>query len=257
MNLKQGEAYLVEAENALNRFTLFGFGKQQKLEDAALSFKNAGHQFNLAGSFDRAAAAFMKCVQVLEQLPEPDDSDVDILVKAATCYKMANNPTDAVKVLKRVIQIVSAKGQVGARYWKEIAETVEGGPETIDAYETAARMFELENKPSQSNACLIKVAELSMDNPKKAADIFEKIGKYCMSTTLGQFSAKNYLLQALICFLAIGNKVQVANKLEEYRNVDYSFAASREHDFIQALLQVSSFSFFCGIFFLPNRVRRR
>jgi alpha-soluble NSF attachment protein len=102
-------------------------------------------------------------------------------------------------------------------------------------------MFERDNKKSNANTCMLKVATFSAEKSEhllKAAKIFEDIANENLSSRLGAFSAKGYFLQALLCHLALGDQVQVRNKLEEYKNLDYSFGSSREEDFITKLIEV-------------------
>ena len=61
---------------------------------------------------------------------------------------------------------------------------------------------------------------------------------YLLVPCAGKFSAKGYFLQSLLCHLAQGDAVQVTVKLEQCKNADYTFGASRECGFIEKLLEV-------------------
>ena len=241
----KGESFLAEAQKALNRTTIFGFGKQQKYEDAADFFTKAGNAFKLANEWDRAGKAFLDCAKAW-QLAGDNKSDVcNAYVEAGNCFKKSN-PVAAVEAFNQAIEMYNENGRFGmsARYYKEIAEIFEAdhNPQSAgEAYEHAAKMFEQDKKQSNANSCMLKVAQFASEagQLKKAADIYESIGKESMSSRLGQYSAKGYFLQALLCYLATGDAVQVSNKVEEYKNADYSFGASRECDFIVKLAQVS------------------
>jgi alpha-soluble NSF attachment protein len=241
---RNGEGYVAEAHKALNRSTIFGFGKQQKYEDAADLFTKAGNAFKLSNQWQSAGDAFLQSSEAWMQAGDNKTDAVNQIVEAGNCYKKIN-PVDAVKAFQRAIEHYNENGRFGssARYWKEIAEIFEADHNTssaADAYEHAAQMFERDNKKSNANTCMLKVATFSSEKGDllKAAKIFEDIAKESLSSRLGAFSAKGYFLQALLCHLALGDQVQVRNKLEEYKNLDYSFGSSREADFITKLIEV-------------------
>lgn len=249
MNSKsKGESYIQEARKALNRSTIFGFGKQQKYEDAADNFTKAGNAFKLANAFEEAGRAFLECSKAWEQTGENKSDVVNALVEAGNCFKKVN-PVAAVEAFQNAIELYNDSGRMGmsARYYKEIAEIFEADHNTnsaMEAYEQAARMFALDKKQSNSNTCMLKVAQYASEGGdlKKAAGIYESIGQESMTSRLGQYAAKGYFMQSLLCYLAMGDAVQVNNKIEEYKNADYSFGASRECDFIQKLTKVTAAS---------------
>lgn len=236
-----------EGRKALNRTTIFGFGRQQKYEDAADYFTKAGNAYKLAGAMDDAGNAFLECANAYEQAGDNKNDVVNAFVEAGNCFKKTN-PVSAVTAFQKAIELYNDSGRVGmsARYYKEIAEIFETDHNlagAMEAYEQAAKMFELDKKQSNSNTCMLKVAQFSSESGdlRKAAGIFESIAKESMSSRLGQYSAKGYLLQALLCFLAMGDAVQVNNKLNDYKNIDFSFSASRECDFVQKLNKVKKY----------------
>eukprot|EP00595_Chromulina_sp_UTEXLB2642_P002300 CAMPEP_0196765250 /NCGR_PEP_ID=MMETSP1095-20130614/7881_1 /TAXON_ID=96789 ORGANISM="Chromulina nebulosa, Strain UTEXLB2642" /NCGR_SAMPLE_ID=MMETSP1095 /ASSEMBLY_ACC=CAM_ASM_000446 /LENGTH=108 /DNA_ID=CAMNT_0042122979 /DNA_START=509 /DNA_END=835 /DNA_ORIENTATION=+ len=57
-----------------------------------------------------------------------------------------------------------------------------------------------------------------------------------MESRLGSYSAKGYLFQSLLCLLAAGDSVAVNQKLDAYKDIDYSFGSSRECGFIEKLV---------------------
>ncbi len=240
----KGDAYMAEARKALNRTTIFGFGKQQKYEDAADNFTKAGNAYKLANAFEEAGNAFLECATAWEQVGDNKSDIVNSMVEAGNCFKKVN-PISAINAFQKAIELYNDSGRVGmsARYYKEIAEIFEADhnlSSAMEAYEQAAKLFELDKKQSNSNTCMLKVAQYASEcgDLKKAASIFESIGRESMTSRLGQYAAKGYFLQSLLCFLAMGDAVQVTNKIDAFKNADYSFAASRECDFIQKLAKV-------------------
>jgi len=134
---------------------------------------------------------------------------------------------------------------MSARYYKELAELNESNKDIDQAlanYENAANLFSGDNKKQAATECNLKIAELSseMGNYHHAAGIFEESGRASMQTNLGKYSAKGYLFRSLLCHLAAGDTVAVRQKTEAFKSVDFSFASSRECDFIEKLVEVNN-----------------
>lgn len=243
----KGDAFIAEAQRALNRTTIFGFGKAQKYEDAAEAFVKAGNAYKLANLWQSSGDAFIQAAEAWHQRGESATEVINALVEAGNSYKRIN-PVDAVKAFERAIEMYNENGRFGmsARYCKEIAEILEGDHNdegACNAYERAAQMFEHDNKKSNANTCLLKVATYKSEHDElsKAVDIFESIGKESLSSRLGAYSAKTYFFQSLLCCLAMGDNVLVSKKNDEYKNADFSFGTSRESEFVAKLLKVNKY----------------
>lgn len=59
-----------------------------------------------------------------------------------------------------------------------------------------------------------------------------------MGSRLGQYSAKSHFMMCLLCHLALGDAVAVQQKLDAFKNVDFSFSTARECEFITKLVEV-------------------
>ena len=70
-----------------------------------------------------------------------------------------------------------------------------------------------------------------------AMEIYEDIAKSSMESSLLKFNAKNHLLNAGICALATKDMVLVQMKWDEFQDIDYTFADSREGRFLQQMNQ--------------------
>jgi len=239
----KGDAFIAEAHKALNRTTIFGFGKAQKYDDAAEAFLKAGNAYKLANLWQSSGDAFLKASEAWQERGDSQSEIINSLVEAGNAFKKIS-PIDAVKAFERAIAMYNDNGRFGmsARYYKEIGEIFEtdhNQDAACAAFEKAAEMFEHDNKKSNANTCLLKVATFASERGdlSKAIGIFESIGKESLSSRLGAYSAKNYFFQSLLCCLAGGDNVQVNKKIEEYKNLDYSFGSSRECEFSVRLLK--------------------
>lgn len=242
----KGDGYVIEANKTLSKtsiLSVFGMGKSQKYEDAADLFTKAGNAYKLANQWQSAGNAFLKASECLRNSDSANDA-LNSLVEAGNCFKKVS-PEDAVRTFLDVIALYNDNGRFGmsAKYYKEIAEMCEtdNNPNgAMENFQLAADMFMNDNKKQNANQCLLKVATLASNDKQlgRAADIFENIGREAMESKLGQYSAKGYFFQSLLCHLASGDTVSVRNKLDAYKSVDYSFQSSRECGFIEKLLEV-------------------
>lgn len=140
----KGDFFLAEADKALKRTTLFGFGKSQKYEDAAAAFTKAGNAFKLANLWESAGEAFLKAADCLEHENETSDA-TNKLVEAANSYKKIN-PVKAIKTFNRVIELYNDAGKFSqsARYYQEVAEIYEADENfkgAMEAYQQAANLM--------------------------------------------------------------------------------------------------------------------
>jgi alpha-soluble NSF attachment protein len=85
-----------------------------------------------------------------------------------------------------------------------------------------------------ANKLYLKVADLAaLDSDYyTAVTQFEKVATTSISNNLMKWSVKDYLLKAGICLLAINDPVQINRSLEKYRDLDPTFASTREHQLL-------------------------
>ena len=144
MAASKGDSFLAEADRALNRSTIFGFGKAQKYEDATEAFTKAGNAFKLASLWESAGEAFLKAAECLKHQNEMADS-ANKLVEAGNCFKKSN-PVKAIKVFNRVIEINNEAGKFSqsSRYYQEVGEIYESDNNVkgaMEAYQQAADLL--------------------------------------------------------------------------------------------------------------------
>lgn len=80
-----GDKYLIEGQKALDRITIFGFGKQQKYEDAIAAFIKAGNAFKLSKDWHSAGEAFIKAAKAQKELDLQGDA-CNSYVEAGGCF---------------------------------------------------------------------------------------------------------------------------------------------------------------------------
>ena len=60
------------------------------------------------------------------------------------------------------------------------------------------------------------------------------MGTAALENRLLQYNAKGQFMNALLCYMAMGDEVAVKQKLDQYKAADYTFADARECKFVEA-----------------------
>jgi alpha-soluble NSF attachment protein len=76
---------------------------------------------------------------------------------------------------------------------------------------TQADMFDGEDQTSQTNACLLKVAQFSaqIEKYEQAIALYEKVAGKSIDNNLLKYSVKGYFFRAGLCHLALGDTVSI------------------------------------------------
>jgi len=240
----RAKTFLASAEKTLNKFSFFGSGS--KYEDAAELFQKAGNCFKVSQAFQDAGDAYVKAAELFENKLSSSHEASAALMNAGNCYKSVNPPA-AIQAFRSAIGHWTEAGRFNqaAKMTKEIAEMYESDGnvgEAIENYHQAATFFETENSKSQGNACQAKVAELcsaALDPPdlKRAADIYERLGRACLDSALIKYNAKGHFVCCIFCLLALGDSVAARMKLDSFGAADFSFLDSREGKLCTELIQ--------------------
>lgn len=92
-----------------------------------------------------------------------------------------------------------------------------------------------------ANKNWLKVAELSAITEKhdyyKSIEIFERVAQKSISSNLMRYSVKEYLLKAGLCHMATGDIISAQRAFEKYRDIEPSFATTREHQLLVDLTE--------------------
>lgn len=90
---------------------------------------------------------------------------------------------------------------------------------------------------SLANKLFLKVADLAALEADyyRAIANYEKVATSSVSNNLMKWSVKDYFLKAGICILATGDMVAMRQALEKYRDMDNTFASTREHQLLMDL----------------------
>ncbi|KAL1850898.1 vesicular-fusion protein S17 [Paecilomyces lecythidis] len=230
-------------QGASGGFSLFG-GRTEKYESAADLYTQAANAFRAQKQNKEAGLAFEKAAAIQTQnLNEPDDA-ANTLQEAFKVYRKTD-PEDAARVLSSAIQHYVGRGNfrraaTQQQYLAEVYETEIGDmKKALDAYEKAAEWFDSDNAEALANKHFLKVADLAAieGDYYKSIEQYERVGKSSINNNLMKWSVKDYFLKAGICHLASGDLVATNRALESYRDIDPTFASTREHQLLVDLVQ--------------------
>jgi len=225
------------ASSAGGGFSLFG-GREEKWQNAADLYIQAANAFRMQNQNKEAGQAFERAAAIqTNQLKEPDDA-ANTLTDAFKVYKK-NDPADAARCLDIAINHYTSKGNFrrAATQKEHLAEVyIELGDtkRAIESFDLAASWFENDNAEALANKLYLKVADLAAlaEDYYKAIENFEKVSKSSVSNQLMKWSVKDYFLKAGLCHLAVGDMVATNRALESYRDLDPTFATTREHQLL-------------------------
>lgn len=180
------------------------------------------------------------------ELRRPMDM-ANTLTEAYKVYKSAKQYPEAARVLQKAISYYTTTGNFrrAATHQQNLAELYEqfykppDNAKALAAYETAANWFESDNAGALANKLYLKVAEISAlegDYPR-AVEQFERVAKSSIDSNLMKWSVKEYFLKAGICRLAVGDNIATRRALQQYKEMDNSFASQRECMLLTDLVQ--------------------
>ena len=85
-----------------------------------------------------------------------------------------------------------------------------------------------------ANKLFLKVADLAAleSDYFKSVELYEKVATASVANNLMKWSVKDYFLKSGMCLLAIGDMVTTNRAFEKYRDMDPTFASTREHQLL-------------------------
>ncbi|MCJ1457590.1 vesicular-fusion protein S17 [Mycoblastus sanguinarius] len=212
-----------------------------------------------------AGLAFERAASIQsDKLNEPDDA-ANTLQEAYKSYRKTE-PEEAARCLQSAIDHYTSKGvslgspthihsedcinsnivknfrraATQAQNLAEIYEIEIGDPKrAIAAYDTAAGWFESDHAEALANKLFLKVADLAAieGDYNKSIQNYEGVARSAVNNNLMKWSVKDYFLKAGMCHLASNDMVATSRALGSYRDLDPTFASTREHQLLVDLSQ--------------------
>ncbi|KAB8346110.1 hypothetical protein FH972_023158 [Carpinus fangiana] len=228
------------ASGASGGFSFFG-GRTEKYERAAELYTQAANSFRLQKQGKEAGLAFERAAAIqINNLQEPDDA-ANTYQEAFKSYK-ATDPEDAIRVLQLAVTHYTLKGNFrrAATQQQNVAECLEAiigdNKRAIDAYEKVGECLTCD---SLANKAFLKLADLSAEegNYQRSIENYEKVARSSLNSNLMKWSVKEYFLKAGICHLTSGDMVATKRAIEQYTEMDPTFASTRECKLLNDLVE--------------------
>ncbi|KAL8208229.1 hypothetical protein R6Q57_007641 [Mikania cordata] len=234
--IAKGEDLEKQAEKKLKGWAFFG----SKHEDAADLYEKAANFYKIGKSWDQAGAVYVKLAECFLKLDSKHEA-ANAYADAGHCYKKTSS-TECISHLEKALDLFMEIGRLGmsARYCKEIAELYEQEQNLEKAmvyYDKAVDLYQGEEVNSSANQCRLKIAQYAaeLEQYQKAIEIYEDIARQALNNNLLKYGVRGHLLNAGICQLCKGDVVAITNALDNYQDLDPTFAGSREYKLLSAL----------------------
>ena len=210
-------------------------------------YRKAGHLFKAELNLEEAAKAYKKAA---EWYLEDDDCHhfaATVFIEAAHCYN-GFQYEEAVKCIQQAVDIFIAGGHfsIAAKNVEEIAEICEANKDLDNAFihfKKAAQLYEGEQATSRANVCWTMVAKLAAVlycDYAEAIEIFEKIAKRSLTSSLLKWGAKKFFFSAAVCYLANEDITGAEQALVRYGEWDTTFPMQPEYKFAHKLTVATS-----------------
>lgn len=218
-------------------------GGFDKYEEAADLYREAANGFRLQRDALSAGQAYEKAAEALKK-SEIKDSAASALVDAYKSYRK-EYPQDAARVLQEAINLFTKRGgfRRAADYEMDLGAIYETDLKDLDgaitAYGNAGEWYYQDNAEALSNKAFLKLADIAALNGdyRTSYDKLEQVAKNSLNNSLSKWSLKDYFLKAGLCHLAENDMVASEKAVEQYIDMDPSFASTREYKLLEALIQ--------------------
>ncbi|KAG9395766.1 NSF attachment protein [Carpediemonas membranifera] len=240
---KKAYEYLRQAEKTGKKKLGLLPPSSTSLEDRAELFQSAGNQFKIASNYLRAGECLLQAAEAFAKAKSSAQSN-QMYAKAATCFKQAGNAGQAAKCLERAVDAALDAGQFfkAANILKDIGVSYRDAGDfdnALENFERAAEYFASEGSETNANQWRLEAADIRAMNKDYivAIDTYEEVARSATGNNLTKWSAKDYLLRALITALAMPDVELARQNLSIYADIDHTLPGSREYKFIEKLIE--------------------
>eukprot|EP00803_Ostreobium_quekettii_P007256 evm.model.scf_4532.1 EVM.evm.TU.scf_4532.1 scf_4532:2310-6252(-) len=234
----KANALIEKANKKLKGWSMFG--SSTKYEDAAELLTSAANHLKLAKAWKECGDVHKQLAGIHNKLGSQHEEASSWVEAGKALMKIPSD--DGIMCLNNAVEIYTDMGRLNqaARYLRDIAEQLEKQAQfesSIEFYVKAADLFMTEDSNSEANKCRLKVAlfKAKSGNYKEAVEVFEDVARQAVEHNLLKYSAKGHLLNAGLCRLCYEDPEKFPAMLDRYKELDISFAGSRECNLLQQL----------------------
>ncbi|KAL8254295.1 hypothetical protein R6Q59_032516 [Mikania micrantha] len=247
--IAKGEDLEKQAEKKLKGWAFFG----SKHEDAADLYEKAANFYKIGKSWDQAGAVYVKLAECILKLDSKHEA-ASAYADAGHCYKKTSS-TECISHLEKALDLFMEIGRLGmsARYckfslliliiFKNVKNQIvifllnRSNRVLTGTNFASPNLYQGEEVNSSANQCRLKIAQYAaeLEQYQKAIEIYEDIARQALNNNLLKYGVRGHLLNAGICQLRKGDVVAITNALDNYQDLDPTFAGSREYKLLSAL----------------------
>jgi alpha-soluble NSF attachment protein len=242
-NNLRAEKYIKDAHQLKSKWVLFEYQKLDNWEKAARLYEEAGNILRVQQQMTEAAEAFRLAADTYVAINKPHDAGNNYY-KMGHCCK--HDPARFIHYMSIALKLYKDAGKITltmCNVAKEIAEVSECNilnmEQTINAYEEAAELYDLEGRTMETRKCLTKVAELSaqIENYDRAIEIYTSLVFMTIQKSALRFGVPGILFNLLLCHLAQEDIIGAQRCVEKSKNEHPLFIGSRECKFIESIME--------------------
>ncbi|KAI9479301.1 vesicular-fusion protein S17 [Coemansia sp. RSA 989] len=212
-----------------------------KYDEAGELYEQAANQFKISSKMREAGEAMLKAARMSLELKDSHDA-AQRFITASKAFKKVH-PEQAISALTEAVNILKADGKFrrAAAQENEIGEISEKAMDlerAMRSYEQAGQWYADEDSTALANGCFLKAAALAaqLEDYIRAIELFEGIAEGSVDNSLTKWSIKDYFFKAALCRLAIPDSIGATEAIKRYKDLDPSFAKTRECSFVEEIL---------------------
>lgn len=218
------------------------FGSGNKKEEACDLLTEAANKYKIAKLWEKCGSCHKRVAEIQMELNDKFAAAAAFQAAFQAYKRDEGASATAVACLNQAIELHINNGRFtqAAKFHKEAGELFEADlnyPKAVEHFQQAGDYYKNEDQTSSGNQCFLRVAVLSaeLEQYDTAIQVYEQVATSSLDVALLKWSVKDYFFQAGLCHLAKGDQVSFGRALDKYRDMDVSFADTRECKLLQDL----------------------
>lgn len=188
--------------------------------------------YRISKKYGLAAKYFLEAAAINDDFYEA----IKNINEASGCYHYMNDMESVYGCYYKIIQLLVSENKLldACNYCFELALIYEDNNEYTRAFDVCYLGYKYSVNELQQQKCLIKCAILSItvENYKKAAELYEKVVISTVNSYTLKFSHYKYILDAVFCHIIMDQYEECKYFLQQCASVDTDFLDSKEYRII-------------------------
>lgn len=224
---------LEQAQNEENRWCLFD--TRSKYKRAAELYEQAGNLFRTENNFEASAKAYLKAGELYEAIKDYYYS-IQNYIKASEQYKKFDRDS-AILYLTKIKEYYERNGKLkdSAKILEQIGDL--DHHQALTCYLKGVYYYREINDIHSSNKLRHKICDIYLNTKQYqlAGELYELIANDYSTTN--SWSASEYYLNAIICFLSLHDYKLVLNKLMVYIDIFPKLSNDYRYEYVYNMVK--------------------